>query len=180
MTRQQQPPAVPFVPVRTGEHPDYTRLVFDWPAKTQYRVTGGGQDHTISFNQNGNIKLGPLQRYLPRWVSSIEQQAGDGSTEVKLATSAPTKINSFLSGNSVVIDISKDDNASASQPAEVKPEPVQKPSTPVKKLTDNVPTLTAVNDAEGKVSGEEVAGAEGLRPDEKTIEPAVLEVADCD
>ncbi|MBO6827314.1 MAG: hypothetical protein JJ879_14000, partial [Sneathiella sp.] len=167
----------PTVPVRVGEHEDYTRIVFDWPAKTDYSVSGNGQEHSVSFGRSGNMQLAPLQRNLPRWVSAITQTASDGQSKVDLSTTAPSKIKSFLSGNSVVIDILKDDSAPVVAKAADKPEaaPDVKPSTPVKKLTDNVPTLTEVKEAEQSVSGETVSAGEGLRADEKIEEPAAVQ-----
>ncbi len=149
------------IPVRVGEHPKYTRIVVDWPKRTNFRVTGSGQNFNLSFDIPGNLALDKVQRDKPDRVQSISQKQVDAGSSIDLTTSSPAKIKSFRSGNSVVFDILSDHQPAkvdVTPPKEVaKAEPV-KETTPVKKLTDNPP-----------------AKPKAITPDEPKIEATVSE-----
>ena len=69
------PAAAESVPVRTGQHPDRGRVVFDWSAHTGYRVEEGEGRVVLRFERPADFKL-PTR--LPRNVLDIS--AGeDGS-----------------------------------------------------------------------------------------------------
>ncbi|MBE7638314.1 hypothetical protein GUA87_15760 [Sneathiella sp. P13V-1] len=129
------------IPVRVGEHVKYTRIVVDWPKRTDFKVSGADQEYQFSFDAPGRLALAEIQRDLPDRVQSIQQVQVDNGSSISLKTSTPTRIKSFRSGNSVVFDVITvdqpvEEEAPAAQQV-VKAEPVQK--TPVKKLTDNPP-----------------------------------------
>ena len=43
--------------VRVGEHPTFSRIVFDWPTKAPYRVEQAGGRATVHFDQPGTLDL---------------------------------------------------------------------------------------------------------------------------
>ena len=61
-------PAPPRVPVRSGVHSDYSRLVFDWPRQVPYTVEQNGAAVSIRFPVAAQIDpgrgaAGPAQPY---------------------------------------------------------------------------------------------------------------------
>ncbi|MFK5073574.1 hypothetical protein ACI4BE_29010, partial [Klebsiella pneumoniae] len=69
----QQAPAAqsaagPVVRIRTGEHPGYGRIVFDWPQLVDYQVTDAGGTVALRFAGPARIDLAGLQARAPKGV----------------------------------------------------------------------------------------------------------------
>ena len=62
------------VAVRAGDHPDRSRVVFDWPAKVGYRIEEGGPDRVVlRFARAAEFDL---PRRLPRNVLAVTREEG--------------------------------------------------------------------------------------------------------
>ncbi len=156
------------VNVRSGEHADYSRLVFDWPSKTGYRLKTDEGQVVLTFDKIGTLQLDRIRRDPPKFVKNIKTAVRDGKTEVTVTTEPAVSAKAFLSGNSVVVDIKpgtiKKDVRTAEQAKPVKP--VKKVSKPVRKITPPKPVRDIV------VSQGETAG-----PTQEVAEKQVTETA---
>lgn len=121
------------VPLRAGEHPTYTRLVFDWPQRVEFDVTTEGEQATIRFASRQPIDLGRLPQFPPRSVRNLAWRAqGDGSV-VSFAIPEGASIKSWRNGTKVVIDITPSaEPKSASAEAAPAPKPMETKATETK------------------------------------------------
>ena len=102
--RPQAPPAG-SIPVRTGTHPDYFRIVFDWPSPTTFQVERRGDRAAIVFDRTAAIDGAGLARRLPAANAGVTiAQEGD-KTVVSIPVPAASNVRSFTNGNSVVFDL---------------------------------------------------------------------------
>ena len=98
-------PDLPVVRVRSGRHPDYTRIVFDWPSKVAYSFKQVGGVATVTFERAARIDLGRVRsRRLP-YIGGVRTQTGSDSVTVTLSVPATSKVRHFLAGQKVVLDI---------------------------------------------------------------------------
>lgn len=124
------------VPIRSGEHPGYSRIVFDWPGKVGYRVSQQSGKAVVVFDRPALVDLGALKGGQLDRLKNIAASAGDENLRITLTIPANTLIKDFTSGNSVVIDIAEASPAEVAsaikaRPAEA-PEPIAKTPTPAK------------------------------------------------
>ncbi len=94
----------PLVPVRTGEHDGFGRLVFDWKAPVGVTVADGKGTATIRFDRPARVDLGRLRPRLPAPITGINSEPGK-SLAVVLDIPAGARLRHFTSGTSVVLDV---------------------------------------------------------------------------
>ena len=70
--------------VRVGEHAEFSRIVFDWPAKAPYRVEQAGGRATVHFDQPGTLELSRYRRNPPPMVRGIKPRPQDGGLAVDI------------------------------------------------------------------------------------------------
>ena len=98
-------PDLPVVRVRSGRHPDYTRIVFDWPSKVAYSFKQVGGVATVTFERAAKIDLGRIRsRRLP-YIGGVRSRTGAETVTVTLSVPATSKIRHFLAGPKVVLDV---------------------------------------------------------------------------
>lgn len=100
-------PAVvsPLIRVRTGAHPDFDRIVFDWPRNVTYKIQRNGTHATVSFDAAGQARFGSDIAYLTRVHGLASTLDADGHLVVSFDISANASLKDFISDKSVVIDI---------------------------------------------------------------------------
>lgn len=96
--------AVP-VPVRVGQHPEYSRVVFDWPVATQYSISRSGSQASIIFRKPGNVQADAIANMLPRGIGAISATTQAQGTAVLLTVPPTARLRHFKSGNRVVVDV---------------------------------------------------------------------------
>jgi tetratricopeptide (TPR) repeat protein len=100
------PPAnLPSVGVRGGAHPDYTRVVFDWPSKVDYSFSQEGGLVTIRFARPVDLDIRKLTRNRPQLLGGVVSKASADATHVALSVPPTSNVRHFLSGSKVVVDI---------------------------------------------------------------------------
>jgi hypothetical protein len=72
------------VEVRVGEHPDFTRIVFDWLRLVDYSVRREDDEARIIFARPETVDLSELQGNLPRLIRSARVSREDESSIVSL------------------------------------------------------------------------------------------------
>lgn len=102
--------------VRAGEHPGFSRLVFDWPQPVPYQITRDGTDALVTFSQAARLDIAAIAAALPRNLKSLESSTMTDRVVARLGLPAGTTLRDFISGNSVVIDIASG-GAATSAPA---------------------------------------------------------------
>ncbi len=101
----QQPAELPDIGVRSGEHADYTRLVFDWPNTVPYTFEQTDGAVVLHFKQAANLGLSRIQQDPPRFVGQIQFLVDADGAHVAIAIPKTASAKHFLSGPKVVVDI---------------------------------------------------------------------------
>ncbi len=95
------------IQVRVGEHAEFSRIVFDWPAKGPYRVEQSGGRATVHFEQSGTLELSRYKRNPPPMVQGISPRPEDGGLAVEIDIPPGAKLRHFFHGTHVVVDVMK-------------------------------------------------------------------------
>jgi tetratricopeptide (TPR) repeat protein len=103
-SRPQLATAAP-VNVRTGTHPDYFRMVFEWPSATSFRVNRTGDRAEIVFDAAAPIDVTGLRRSLPAASRDVTSTVENGKSVVSIPVPAGSEVRNFANGNTVVIDL---------------------------------------------------------------------------
>ncbi len=131
-TASKNPTAVagggPPVRVRVGEHPGFTRMVFDWTGDVRYRVDRQGTQVKVEFDRSNAIAVAPLARRLPARVTAAKASVGGGKSRVSLGIAAEARLRHFRSGTKVVLDVlDKPGGPSAKEAPKARPEQQAEP-----------------------------------------------------
>ncbi|WP_169545228.1 tetratricopeptide repeat protein [Sneathiella aquimaris] len=94
----------PKIRVRSGDHATFSRLVVDWPGRTDFSLAQKGAEVVIKFDSAGALQLTSVKRNLPKFLTSVETQTVDGGTEFRVVAKPGVKAKAFRSGNSIAID----------------------------------------------------------------------------
>ena len=123
---------VPKLGVRIGEHPTYTRLVFDWNRAVDYEADLQNSRLQLRFDKPATIDLAALRRQLPPDVRNPKAAARDGGLDLALDVTDGTRLRHFRSGTKVVVDLLIKSDATRT------PEPRKRVQSP-EKTTPSVP-----------------------------------------
>jgi tetratricopeptide (TPR) repeat protein len=155
------PAAGSAVRLRAGEHPTYTRLVFDWPQRVDFDVATEGGQTSIRFASPQPVDLGRLPQFPPRNVKNLAWRAqGDGGI-VSFAVPEGASVKSWRDGAKVVVDITP---SAESKPAQAEAKPAPKPAEAKAPETKTPETKVA-----------EPKAPEPKAPEPKAPEPKVAE-----
>ncbi|WP_374304355.1 hypothetical protein [Ferrovibrio sp.] len=147
--------------MRAGEHPTYTRLVFDWPQRVDFDVATEGGQTSIRFASPQPVDLGRLPQFPPRNVKNLAWRAqGDGGI-VSFAVPEGASVKSWRDGAKVVVDITP---SAESKPAQAEAKPAPKPAEAKAPETKTPETKVA-----------EPKAPEPKAPEPKAPEPKVAE-----
>lgn len=124
------------VAVRGGDHDGYSRLVFEWPAKTNYTVSKEGNRILVRFGKTGTLNINGVDGSA-RNVGKVDVISGTGEPlQVGIAIPDGSRFRDFTVQNKVILDIydSKTGASAAKQssvqPVAKTPEPVKAPVAP--------------------------------------------------
>lgn len=122
-------PANSAVRLRAGEHPTYTRLVFDWPERVDFTANAEGQQVSVRFERNTPIDIGRLAQFPPRGISGLAVRNDGAASIVSFTMSEGSSLKSWRDGAKVVLDVNR--SAEAKAPDTPKAEP-PKPAEPAR------------------------------------------------
>ena len=111
------------VAVRTGDHPTYGRIVFDWASPPAYQVEQQGERVILRFPNADSIDLAGARR-LPRNVLGVAKIPGG----VELTLRPGARLRHFRNGPKVAIDAMDPPEGEQAQPAAAPPVPVAQTS----------------------------------------------------
>ncbi len=97
----------PALRVRVGQHPGYTRLVFDWTRSVQYTVNQQGRALRLRFDRPARINPAQVQGSLPEGFANIAGSIDAGALTVSMNVPSDSRVRHFRSGTKVVLDVIK-------------------------------------------------------------------------
>ena len=159
--------------VRSGVHPDYTRLVFDWEDTVPYEVNQDGSVVTIRFGRAANVDVGRLASNPPRMVGGIRALAGSAESTVAIAVPVNATVRHFLSGSKIVVDVREPADGNVEPPA--LPEDVFADAAPP---VPQPPQDQGTAQGTGQGAGQPASAAPQVAAPEATTEPAAEPAAE--
>ena len=97
--------ALPTIRVRSGQHPDYSRIVFDWREAVDYAVDTKDGVVRVTFQRAADMQVGDVNQSPPPFVGGIRARPAGKTTVVTLTVPQSSQIKHFLSGPKVVLDV---------------------------------------------------------------------------
>ena len=91
--------------VRVGQHPAYTRLVFDWTKPTTYKADKQGGAVEVFFGELADIDESSLAARLPTSVVLGAVRDKNGGTALSLTVPPTARLRHFRSQTRVVVDV---------------------------------------------------------------------------
>lgn len=96
------------ISVRSGDHPTYSRVVFDWARNVEYRASLNQDKVIIYFSANAVPDFSSVMMNGPAFFSNPSYQVDGGNLIVTLDTRNIDRIRHFKSGTKVVLDLLAD------------------------------------------------------------------------
>src|SRR5687768_14095600 len=94
------------VRVRSGEHGDYGRVVFDWKSATPYSITPSGDSLDIVFQKSAEMDASGVNITGKRNIKGVEKLSADGENlKVRINIPDGSTYRHFLIGDRVVVDV---------------------------------------------------------------------------
>lgn len=93
------------LPIRVGQHPTYTRIVFDWIKPTRYTAVKRGGEVEISFGELVNVDQLALAGRLPQTVALSAVRDKNGGTVLILKVPQDARLRHFRSTTRIVVDV---------------------------------------------------------------------------
>lgn len=90
--------------VRTGAHEDYSRLVFDWPRATTYKISKSGGVLSLSFDKAATFDFGRINTKRLANIGTLSVSSEDPLT-VSIQIAPDSRFRHFKIGNRVVVDV---------------------------------------------------------------------------
>ena len=194
---QAAPADAPAVGVRTGQHPDYTRVVFDFKSDVAYDLANADGVVRIRIKAPAAIDVSSLNGGNVPFIGGARSSVSGGETLVTMAVPSSATVRSFKSGPKVVVDVREQnraarpvalpaDSVQASAPTSpeaavpLAPPPASAPATPVEtasvpETVPSAPTSEAVSEPGNSASSPtvaETARPRALTPNGATPAPA--------
>lgn len=116
------------VNVRSGDHDGYSRLVFDWPESTTYKVSKSQDTLTITFDKAASIDSAKVNGDNLRNIGAVSSSSS-GNLSVSIKIVPESDFRHFKIGKRVVVDV-YDAKGAPSRKAAPAPEPVKEASVP--------------------------------------------------
>ena len=98
----------PSLPLRVGEHPGFSRLVFDWPTRTAYRISQSQKWITVRFDAPAQLDLSEYRLHGLLNVSELAPEVGPKELTVVLTTPSGVGVRHFYHDTHVVVDVLRD------------------------------------------------------------------------
>jgi hypothetical protein len=120
----------PALSLRIGEHPGFSRLVFDWPERIGYRIEQGAERAVVRFERAARLDLRHYRADPPVNLRGLEPLPGGGGLNLTLALPEGATLRHFYDGPKVVIDVyAPAPKAQAKSQAKAKPKAKPKAET---------------------------------------------------
>lgn len=97
--------------VRSGDHPNYSRIVFDWTRNVNYSTQLFGGTLEINFVANAVPDFSAVLRASPTYVSNPDFSNASGALTVTFDATDGGQVRHFRSGTKIVVDLYVDSEA---------------------------------------------------------------------
>lgn len=91
--------------VRSGDHPTYSRMVFDWEKNVTYTAERIGQNIEINFNANAIPDFTSVLLDGPTYFSNPQYEIDNGNLKVIVRANSNGVLRHFKSGTKIVVDL---------------------------------------------------------------------------
>ena len=91
--------------VRSGDHPSYSRVVFDWERNVGYVADLNGQALDITFIANAIPDFSAVRRDQPAYLSNPRFEEENGNLKVSFDAANGGEVRHFRSGTKIVVDL---------------------------------------------------------------------------
>lgn len=102
---QLQNKSSPQVSLRIGEHPTFTRLVFDWSVRFDSKFVREGDLLKVVFNHPVSLDLSELRAHLPTGVVDATAFEQDGKLNFLMRVDPAVDIRAFREDQTYVLDV---------------------------------------------------------------------------
>ncbi|MEQ9333355.1 tetratricopeptide repeat protein [Thalassobaculum sp.] len=136
----------PSLGIRIGRHPDYDRIVFDWPQPVEFQAQTADGEARIRFDRPARIDDAGVRRDLPEPLRGFASQTSGDAVVVTVPVPPGRSVDAFRSGSKVVVDIRRDGKGrvAAAPAAAPPPAAAPAPATPPATVPQaSAPTATA-------------------------------------
>lgn len=103
----ENPPKPSYVVVRTGEHCDYDRVVFDWPKPVHYEFKRWEDRIAVDFSRDSKIDVSKVSSSLGRYITKADSESYGDGTRVTFTISDGVDHSVWAWGHRVIVDIRK-------------------------------------------------------------------------
>lgn len=136
----------PVINVRTGVHPDFDRVVFDWPRNVTYKIQRDGDHATVIFSADAQTRFGSDANLLTR-AHGFASNDQDGHLVVSFSINPRATLKDFISDKSIVIDIQGGAAPATTKLASNATPPLEEPTPAVAPTTSALTIATTTNTA---------------------------------
>jgi|GEM_PF-6009314 len=135
LVKETRANSVPKIKVRSGDHADFSRLVVDWPSRTEFKIKEKEGEINIAFDTPGALQINKIKRDLPKFLKGLTTQTDKGKTTLSLNVGPGSSIRAFRQGNSIALDIKQGKDVAAAPKLKEVQKATKKKSNPVRKIT---------------------------------------------
>ncbi|TVR83004.1 MAG: hypothetical protein EA405_05480 [Rhodospirillales bacterium] len=164
----------PSIRVRTGEHPGFSRIVFDWHERVDYALWREGARARVMFSSPARFDLGRLGAVPARRIRAVNQEPWLNGSAVLLTIPENATLSHMRVGHRVVVDVwsprsrPRQAEADSDPPRDHEVEADAEPDAgPAERAEPERPSIPASDDA-----SEASAPVVPLVPEEESIEEA--------
>ncbi|GIK99665.1 MAG: hypothetical protein BroJett029_38740 [Alphaproteobacteria bacterium] len=98
---------LPAVRVRSGLHPGFVRVVFDWPQPVPFDVTESDGTLTLGFDRAAKLDISGVNPRHALFVRPPSADPAGGKTFATIVLPPGTGVRHFRAGNRIVVDLLK-------------------------------------------------------------------------
>lgn len=161
---------LPVLTMRTGEHKDFDRVVFDAPKGMTYRVEQGDRKVVVQFSLPAKIALGSPKLVRATGFQIVRGADGKEPLAVQFTIAAKATTKDFMSGPSVVVDVMGGNAVVAEKPAS-QPEQAKPVAAPTQKEESGQLVISEAKDLR-QISPTPLPPESKNVPKEEAIKPA--------
>ncbi|WP_208990336.1 hypothetical protein [Pseudovibrio brasiliensis] len=97
------------VKLRIGEHPTFTRLIFDWNVNVGSSFERNGNNIRVKFDQAADLDLSQFKASLPRTVLDVASKTRDNDLIFNMIVDPRVDVRSFQEGKQLIVDVTPED-----------------------------------------------------------------------
>ena len=140
------------VGIRTGQHPTFFRVAFDWPqSRPAYKIERRGDSVAVVFQGTGAFNMTTLNQRLPAANKGATVSYASGQTTLVIPHAAALAVNDLATGNTIAIDLTNapadQQQAAINRPAGPAAPPAAKPAPAKPEAAKPEPQVAAAKPA---------------------------------